>query len=133
MHKRKKSVKRCRDGTSGTSGVPSRPGVWLDEDAERLKRLQIAAYNASAYQHRVASKGVCGGAQPVTRPRGPPVIGGIPTGVSQPPVSGAAPAGVGRPPVNKGAPAAASATWYSSINIIQNGLIAMQMQLSAML
>ena len=106
--------------THGTSGVPSRPGFRLDKNAERLMRLKIAAHNANAYQRRVASKGACGGAQPVARPRGPPVIGGVPTGVS-------------RPPVNGGAPAAASATWSGEISVLHNGLIAVQMQLREML
>jgi hypothetical protein len=114
--------------THGTSGVPSRPGVRLDKNAERLMRLKIAAHNANAYQRRVASKGACGGAQPVARPRGPPVTGGVPTGVSRPPVNGGASVGVGRPPVNGGAPAAASATWSSEISVLHDGLIAMQMQ-----
>jgi hypothetical protein len=56
----------------GPSGVPSRPGVRLGDDVEQLKRLQIAVYNANAYQRRVAAKGAAGGAQPMTRPHGPP-------------------------------------------------------------
>jgi hypothetical protein len=79
----------------GPCGVPSRPGVRLGEQIERLKRSQISAHNANAYQRRVAAKGACGGAQPVTRPRGPPVTLGVPAGVSRPPVSRVAPAGAG--------------------------------------
>ena len=60
------------------------------------------------------------GARLLTRPRGPQVIGGVP-------------AGAGWLPVNRRAPAAASATWFSDISVLQNGLIAMHMLLSAML
>jgi hypothetical protein len=59
--------------THGPSGVPSRPGVRLGDEVIRLRRSQIAAHNTNAYRRRVAAKGACGGAQPVTRPRGPPV------------------------------------------------------------
>jgi hypothetical protein len=45
----------------GSSGVTSRPGVRPGYDAERLKRLQIAVHNATAYQRRVAAKGAAGG------------------------------------------------------------------------
>jgi hypothetical protein len=48
-------------------------------------------------------------------------------------VNGAAPEGVGQPPVNGWAPADAGAAWSSDIPVLQNGLIAMQLQLSAML
>jgi hypothetical protein len=51
----------------------------------------------------MAAKTACGGAKPVTNPRGPPVIGRAPVSVSRPPVNGVAPAGSGRPPVNGGA------------------------------
>jgi hypothetical protein len=54
------------------SGAPSRLGGR--DDAERLKSVQIAIHNANAVQRRVAVKGAAGGAQPVMRPRGPPVI-----------------------------------------------------------
>jgi hypothetical protein len=32
----------------------------------------------TSYQRQVAAKGTAGGAQPMTRPRGPPVIGEVP-------------------------------------------------------
>jgi hypothetical protein len=85
----------------GPSGVPSRPGDC--DDLERLKRLQ----NASAYQRRVAAKGAAGGAQLVTRPRGPPVTEGVPASASRPPVNGV---------VNGGAPAGANAACSSEIS-----------------
>jgi hypothetical protein len=71
--------------THGPSGVPSRPGIRLGNEVERPKMSQIAAHNANAYRRRVAAKGACGGAHPVTRPCGPPVIGGVSAGVSRPP------------------------------------------------
>ena len=95
--------------THGPGVVPSRPGVRLGEKVERFE-TQIALYNASAYQRRVAAKGACGGAQPVVRPRGPPVIGGVPAGMSGPPVNGGG-----------GAPAGVSASWSSEIFVLQNG------------
>jgi hypothetical protein len=88
--------------THGPSGVPSRPGVRLGGEVEQFE-TKISAHNASAYQRRVAAKGACEGAQPVVRPRGPPVTGGVPAGVSRPQVNWVAPAGAGRPPVNGGA------------------------------
>jgi hypothetical protein len=98
------------------SGVPCRPGER--DDAERIKRTR----NASAYKRRVAAKGAAGGAQPLARPRGPLVTGGVPAGVSRPPVNGVAPPGVGRPSVNGGAPVGASAacsTWcHSEISVL---------------
>ena len=109
------------------SGVPCRPGER--DDAERIKRTR----NASAYKRRVAAKGAAGGAQPMTRPRGPPAIREVPAGVSRPPVNGGAPLGVGRQPVNEGAPAGASAACFSEISVFQNLIIAMQMQLRVML
>jgi hypothetical protein len=69
--------------THGPSGVPSRPGVRLGDEVERFRRSKIVAHNANAYQRRVAAKGACEGAQPMTRPSGPPVIGGVPAGVSR--------------------------------------------------
>jgi hypothetical protein len=69
--------------THGPSGVPSRTGVRLGDEDERPRNSQITAHNASAYRRRVAAKGACGGAQPVTRTREPPVIGGVPAGVSR--------------------------------------------------
>jgi hypothetical protein len=87
----------------GPSRVPSRTGVRLGDQVERLKRSQITARNAKVYQRRVAAKRACGGALPVARPRGPPMIGGVPVGVSRPPVSGVAPLGAGRLPVGGGA------------------------------
>ena len=111
----------------GPSGVPSRPGSR--DDVEQLKR----AHNASAYKRRMAAKGAAGGAQHMTRPRGPPAIREVPAGVSRPPVNGGAPLGVGRQPVNEGAPAGASAACSSEISVFQNLIIAMQMQLREML
>jgi len=70
----------------------------------------------------VAAKGASGDAQPVARPRGPQVIGGVPAGVNRPPVNEVAPAGAGRPPVNGGA---ASDSWSSEITV----LMAMQAQM----
>jgi hypothetical protein len=81
----------------------------------------------------VLVKGAAGGAQPLTRPRGPPEIGGVPAGVSRPPVSGVAPAGAGRPRVNGGAPAGAGAAWSGDISVLHNGLIVMQTQVRVML
>jgi hypothetical protein len=69
----------------------------------------------------------------VARPRGPPVIGLVPAGVSRPPVNEVAPPGVGRPRLNGGSPAGASAACSSKIPVLQNLLIAMQMQLREML
>jgi hypothetical protein len=89
--------------THRPNGVPSRPGGRLRNEVERFKRSQIAAHNANAYRRRVAAKGACEGAKPVTRPRGQQVIGGAPVSVCRPPVNGVAPAGTGRPPVNVGA------------------------------
>ena len=67
------------------------------------------------------------------RPRGPPVIGGLSVGVTRPPVSGVAPTGVSRSPLNGGDPAGASAACSSEISELQNGLIAMQIQMRALL
>ena len=58
----------------------------------------------------------------MARPREPPVIGGVPAGVSLPPVAVVATAGAGRPPVNGGAPAGAGAARTSEIAVLQNGL-----------
>jgi hypothetical protein len=69
--------------TYGPSGVPSRPGVRLGDEVERFRRSKIAAHNANAYQRRVSVKGACEGAQPLTRPSGSPVIGGVSAGVSR--------------------------------------------------
>jgi hypothetical protein len=44
----------------GPSGVPSRPGVRLGDDAGWLKRLKIAVHNTRAYQRRVAAKRAAG-------------------------------------------------------------------------
>jgi hypothetical protein len=43
------------------------------------------------------------------------------------------PAGLNRPPVNGGAPAGAIAAWSREISVLQNGRIAMQTQMRAML
>jgi hypothetical protein len=51
----------------GPSKVTTRPGVRLGDDAERLKRLQIAVHNANAHLRRMAAKGAAGGAQPMAR------------------------------------------------------------------
>jgi hypothetical protein len=115
----------------GPGGVPSRPGGR--DHAERLKRLQIVVHKASTHQRRVAAEVAAWGAQPVTRPRRPPVTGIVPAGVRRPPVSGVVPVGVGRRPVNGGAPAGANAECSSEISEVQNGLITMQMHLRAML
>jgi hypothetical protein len=40
--------------THGPSGVPSRLGLRLGDQVERFKRSKIVAYNANAYQRRVA-------------------------------------------------------------------------------
>jgi hypothetical protein len=111
--------------THWPSGIPSRPVVRLSSGIELLKRFQSAAHNARAYQRWVASKGAAGGAQPATRPCGPPVIGGVSAGVSRPPANGVALAGSDRPPVNGGA---ASAARSSEIAV----LIAVQVQMRAM-
>jgi hypothetical protein len=94
----------------GPNKVPSRPGVRPGDDAERPQGLQLAVHNACVYQRRVAAKGAAGGAQLTTRPRGPPVIGGVPAGMSRPPVNGGG-----------GAPAGVSASWSSEIFVLQNG------------
>jgi hypothetical protein len=86
--------------THGPSGVPSRTGVWLGDKVKGSKRSRITARNANAYRRRVAAKGNCGGAESATRPRGPPVTGGVPAGVNRLPVNGTAPADAGRPPLN---------------------------------
>jgi hypothetical protein len=117
----------------GSSGFPSRPGNRPCGDVERLKKLQIAVNNASAYQRRVAAKGAAGGAQPLARPRGPRVIGGVPAGVGRSPVAGVAAAGAGRSSVNGGAPAGASAARSSETAVLQNGLVAMPALMRAML
>jgi hypothetical protein len=113
----------------GTSGVPSRPGGH--GDVERLKRLKIAVRNATAFQRRLAVIGAAGCAQPVTRPHGPPVIGGVPAGMaaSERGSSG----GRWRLPLNGGAPASASAACSFEISVLQNGLIAMKIQVRALL
>jgi hypothetical protein len=69
----------------------------------------------------------------VARPRGPPVVGGIPAGLSRPPVNGVAPPGVGWPPANGGSRRARELSVFVRSTVFKNLLIAVQMQLREML